>query len=273
MSLSAHIKQSAVLDGNTAMVDAVITHSGRGAVDGEQARFALQAAVNNDLVPIAGSMRVLEVSPYRTTVRAAMMAASEVVPYQEGMAGFTSVSSNIYMDEKEGIWSLRQSESGQVLIRSNAIDDASEIGELLESCSNVNAGTAFSRDQQYFQAVASANTRHGVDRITPQDFVTFAHAGEVHNGFIVTAHVDENGAPMGTFTAVAFSDNPDQQPVTIKADAVIHNHGVPAYVEPEGMQVSVSSANDLVSYYRKIYGHNVEFFRELEKRIRGYALA
>jgi len=273
MSLSAHIKQSAVLDGNTAMVDAVITHGNRGLVDGNAAKFAVQASVDNNLVPIEGSMRVIENAPYRTTVRVAMMAASQVIPFEEGMAGFTSVSSNIYMDSKEDIWSLRQNEAGKVLVRSNAIDDASEIGELLESCSNVTASTSFNRDQQFFQAVASASSQLGVDHIQTQDYVTFAHGGELHNGFIVTAHADESGQLNGQFSAIAFSDNPDQQPVTITAAAIVQNHGVPQYEEPEGMQVSVSSAADLISYYRKIYGHNQAFFRKLEQQIRGYAFS
>lgn len=273
MSATAHIKQSTVLDGATAMVDAIITHGSREGVDGKTAAFAVQASVESNLVPIAGSMRVIENSPYRTTVRLAMAAANEVVPYEDGMDGFKSVSSNIYMDNNENIWSLRQNEAGKVLVRSNSIDDASEIGQLLESCSNVNEATANSRDRQFFQAVASAEVRQGTNALGSQDFVTFAHNGAVHNGFIVTAMTDENHQPNGMFTAVAFSDNPDQQPVTISASAVIQNHGVPGYEEPNDMQVSTSSVSSLVSYYRKIYGHNAEFFRKLEQQIRGYAFS
>ena len=273
MSITAHIKQSAVLDGSTAMVDAIITHGNRDGVDGKSAAFAVQASVENNLVPLAGSMRIIENAPYRTTVRLAMAAANEVIPFQDGMDGFQSVSSNIYMDKNENIWSLRENEAGKVLIRSNSIDDASEIGQLLESCSNVNESTANSRDRQFFQAVASAETRHGTNNVGSQDFVTFAHNGELHNGFIVTAMVDEQNLYTGQFTAIAFSDNPDQQPVTISGAAVVQNHGVPAYEEPAAMEVSTSSVNDLISYYRKIYGHNAKFFREMEKQIRGYAFS
>jgi len=273
MSITAHVKQSTVLDGSTAMVTAIITHGSREGVDGKSAAFALQASVDSNLIPIEGSMRVIENTPYRTSVRLAMSAANEVIPFEDGMAGFSSVSSNIYMDSKENIWSLRQNEAGKVLVRSNAIDDASEIGQLLESCSNVTEATANSRDRQFFQSVASAGVLRGINKIDSQDFVSFAHAGKMHNGFVVTALVNDQHQPTGHLSVIAFNDNPDQQPVTIREEAIVQNHGIPGYEEPESMEVSTSSANDLISYYRKIYGHNAQFFRELEKQIRGYAFS
>ncbi len=272
MKTTAHIKQSQILDGNTAMVDAVITSTSRVLAAGVAA-IALQEATGHNLVVIAGTEKVLEQTPFRTTVRAMMSVAAEAIPFQDGMDGFTSISSdsNIYMDKSEKIWSLRQSESGKTLVRSHVIDDQDEIQQLLQACSNVTEQTANTRDREFFQTVSAVAPIH----TKSADVVSFAYNGVLGFGIVVTAHTDEQHMPLDSMTVLPYESD---SAVTMGSANILHNFGdlinsesnTEGYAEPEGDFISASNVENLVSYWKKVYGHNATFWTAFESRIRNH---
>lgn len=274
MKATAHIKQHKILDGKTALVDAVITSNSFDCISNAEVALALQEVTGHNLVPIASCSKVIEHTPYKTTVRAFMSVASEAIPYVDGMEGFQSVSSNIYMDAEEKIWSLRQSESGKTLVRSHVIDDQAEIAELLNACSNVTDLTANSRDQGYFQAVASIVQ----DRANPADLVSFVAGGVLQLGIVAATHENEQGMPLDTMTVIACNA---ENAVSIDHANIVENFGdmvssssnPEGYAEPENEMVSQSgnaSVEDIVSYWKRVYGHNTAFFAKMESQIRSY---
>jgi hypothetical protein len=269
--MQAFIKRSDVIDGSTALLGVSLTHGYNETLSEENINFAMQASVSNSLTPIPGSLFLIEKTPFASYVRVGMKVTTDVLPFKSGMSGFTSVSSNIFMDDSENIWSLRRNETGDILVRSNVIDDVDSINSLLESCSNVTNSTYNTRDKLFFQSLSNYENRVNLNDVTSHDYVTFVSDGHVYNGFIVLSHVDENSVPTNTFTALAFTDTPNQQPVTIPLSSILCNFKTPGYKQIEIMGVSESaSANDIVSYYRKIYGHNAEFFKALETQINSY---
>lgn len=273
MKATAHIKQHQIVDAQTAIVDAVITSQSHDCIDAETAAIALQAATDHNMVAIAGSGQVLEHTPYRTTVRAMMAVASEAIPYQENMAGFSSVSSNVYMDSQEKIWSLRESESGKVLVRSHVIDDQEEIAALLDSCSNVDAATLNGRDREFFQSVSNAQAPIYAQAA---DVVEFAHMGQLQFGVVVASHIDENEQPVDGCTVLPYGAD---AAVSVSSVNILTNHGdlVKSDQNPEGYEepadefVSASStADDMVAYWKQVYGHYPQFWKKFEQRIRSY---
>lgn len=273
MKATAHIKQHQIIDAQTALVDAVITSNSHDCIDSESAAIALQAATGHNMVAVAGSGQVLEHTPYRTVIRGMMAVASEAIPFQAGMDGFTSISSNVYMDDKEKIWSLRENEAGKVLVKSHVIDDQEEISALLSQCSNVDAATYNTRDREFFQAVSSAET---AGYANAADVVEFAHMGQLGFGVVVASHIDENQMPVDGMTVLPFGS---ESAVSLSSANILANHGdlVKSDANPEGYEepsnefVSASStADDMVAYWKQVYGQYPEFWKKFEARIRSY---
>lgn len=273
MKATAHIKQHKIIDAQTALVDAVITSTSHDCIDPESAAIALQVATGHNMVAVAGSGQVLSHTPFRTVIRSMMAVASEAIPFQAGMDGFTSVSSNVYMDANEKIWSLRENKAGKVLVKSHIIDDQEEISALLSQCSNVDSSTYNTRDREFFQAVASAKT---AGYANAADVVEFAYMGQIGFGVVVASHIDENQMPVDGMTVLPYGHD---AAVTLSSSNILANHGdlVKSDSNPEGYEepadefVSASStADDMVAYWKQVYGQYPEFWSKFEARIRAY---
>lgn len=269
MNATAYIKKHKILDGNTALVDAVITSRSSSGLSQSDAQIALQAATDHKLVAIAGSLRTIKSSPFTHIIRGMMAVASECIPFQDNMDGFQSVSSNVYMDSAEKIWSLKEDANGKILVRSHVIDDHDEIQSLLNSCSNVDAGTANTRDREFFQSTSGDLAPAG----KPADVVTFGHDGQLNFGIVVASHVDAENMPTGGLTVLPYNS---ESTVALTQDNIIENHGdlvssesnTEGYAEPKDEFVSASNVESLVSYWKKVYGYDQAFWKKFEAQIR-----
>lgn len=265
-NVKANIKHHNVLDGATVVVGATLSH-GRVMPDMASVSAALGAQTDYSLTVIPGSIRTVEKSNFRSTITAAMRPSAEALPYVKGMDGFKAVSSNVYMDESERMWTLENSADGKVLIRSHVVDDESNIQELMQSCSSVSGSNI---DHQAMRSLSAASQLNSV-MVEPSDIVSFVRNGNLEIGAIIASE------SSGDHIAMSFNTSKDEGALTISQSSIIHNFGdVGGGVEyPEDTTLVALSGNarvdDLLDYYQKLYGHNEEFFNKLAAQITSYA--
>lgn len=267
-NIKATIKNHSILDGATVTVGATLSH-GRLLPDMQSVSAALGAQTDHSLTVIPGSIRVVEKSNFRSTVTAAMRPSKEAVPYVKGMQGFTAVSSNVYMDASEKMWTLENNADGKVLLRSHVVDDEADIAELMSSCSSVSHSN---HDQHAMRSLSSSNQLSQL-MLEPSDIISFVRNGNMEIGAVIS---ESSGDGVG-ITAVSFTTPIGEGSFELSASNVIHNfgdaNGEIKFHEDETLTALSGNARteDLLEYYHKLYGHNEEFFNKLASQINSYA--
>lgn len=262
----AYIKGSRVLDGNTAAVTAVITHAPKQ-LDQQSIASAITHACGTKMVAIAGSFNKLQGSLTQTVVHGAVKVATHVIPYDEKTCPFTSISSNMFLDENEDTWSLRKTAEGKVLVKSNFIDNANDIAEIMQSCSSVQAEQRHGIAKE-LSALAS-NVAQVQSTINQGSFVAVAHAGELIYGS-VTARVTDGQKEQ---LAILPTNSPNR--ILVSESAVMHSENITCGALEGGFE-SCSGSNTmerLLQYYGKLYANFPDYFAKLEERIRSHAFA
>lgn len=264
---------SAKAIGGGAIVVATINHGKDQRVSAEDFRAGVQNLAGHDMYALAGTFQVLDQSPFRTIVRGAMAPAIETLPFNEGkMQGFRSLSSSIYEDDKERMWSLHEDDNGKYLVRANTVDNHDEIAALLQSvCSSPVAGT----DNHYFSAVASA--AEDISAVQGGDAAVYLHQGESKFGIVVASVETNEGDRLVVLSSSGEVDTIEPEQV-VSCRAANDSTGVGLDLKiPTALESESSSAaqtiETLVSYYQKVYGFNQTYFGKLEGIIRGHAWA
>lgn len=258
-----------------AMVIVSVSHGKDAKVSPENFRAALQNIAGHKMTALAGSFQVIEHSSYRTIVRGAMVPAKEIIPYnKDNMAGFKSLSASIYEDASESIWTLKQGDNGDYLVKANNVDDIADIAQLMSSLSS---SPIPGSDNVYFSAVASASQE--IKTAKGGDFVTYMHQGNLCAGLAVASLSTDDGDTLMVLNGKEErADLIDPEQVTSIQDNVesVSCAGLTLNI-PEHLASQSASASEtiekLVSYYQKVYGHNTTFFGKLEQQIRGHAWA
>ena len=177
----------------------------------------------------------------------------------------------MYLDQDENIWSVEQSENGgKVCVRSNTVDNPEELQDLLSKCSSrIPAGN----DPSYFEAVASAQPTIP----NSGDFITFVHESATHFGVVLSSVFEEDTVNSYTGECVVLAAD-GSEAVQISEDQIVGNVGQVDYEDLPQEMASVSAGNvgksqieQVVDYYKKVFGHRPDFFKQLEQRIRQHA--
>lgn len=234
---------------------------------------SLSKTFDNKLVGVSGSFHSVDKAPYTERVEGIVRINTQAVAVTEKMTGFRAMSSNIFMDEEEHMWTLRKTESGDILVKNTGIEDHESLRNLMDvaCCSGFSLSSEFQRATSSISAMQ--NSVEGGDFV---EYVSTA-SGSVRYGFVVAA-ADEDKL------IVLPVDDPDIDGEVIEKDAVTGVQDSDDFPdtdisEQEEMDVAVSTSrgvvdiNVLVEYYRKVYGHNQKFFNELVSRIKGHAFA
>lgn len=276
MSFTAKIRSSRVINGEQAVVTATVNHSVNAEPSPQEVLASLQSMSGNHLTPVPGSFVTINKEPTRTTISGILSLAKHVMdfPGQDAMVnqGFKAMASNMFLDENEQIWTVKEEGGHKVCVKSNTIDNPEELQGLLAKCTTkITAGN----DPAYFTSVASAQK----EQAAPQagTLITFVSESTTKFG-VVLGSVFESESPdsyTGQVQVYQFGA-PDAEMVQdcqIVAGAQVN------WEEPEDLEsqaagnVGKSQKDMLVDYYKKVYGHGKEFFAEWEKRIRKHAYA
>lgn len=243
----------------------------------------LQDATKSNMYALASSFSVIDQGPQRTIVRGFLVPAHEAVPYHKGLAGFKSLSSTVYQDENDQMWSLKRTEDGEFLIRANVVDDPAEINMLMQACCS---SPVVGSDNAYFSSLSSAE--QNVRSVAPNDFVSYVQAGELRFGVVIaSAQEDGEEALMiynKQYDAVDCIDSEQVAhaatigEVDVGVDLVIPTHlqNIEADLH-DPMQATASQQQEtverLVSYWQQVWGYGPEYFAAFERIIRGHAFA
>lgn len=277
-SVSIHSQQ---VCGGVANIVASIYRKPGASINPEEFRSELQSRAGNKMFALAGSFTILDDGPQRVIVRGHMVPAHEVLPFQADMQGFKSLSRNVYQDEDENMWSLKDTGNGQFLIRANVIDDPSEIQQLMQSCSSaVPVGT----DRLYHSCVAQAQAN--VDSVVANDAVLYAQAGELRFGIVLATASSDEGDNDTLIVLNPAHDTVDVVGRTQVAAAAAVGTVVDqeTLVIPENLQqpqINMEAAaseqsdtvNKLVDYWKKVWGYGPDYFAAFERAIRGHTFA
>lgn len=273
MNTQAQIKDFDVIDGNHVSISAVVSH-GRGGAPVEDVHAAIQKATGNRFQAVAGSFRTAEKSPYTTTIVGIVSTTREVKPYKPdakgNVAGFSSLSGNMFMDETESLWSLQEAGDGRVLIRAHAIDNIEDINTLMQSCS-ANVAANIGTEGRYLEAVATVVA--GKDEAQGGDYISFVHEEKLHLGVAVCSVLNADGSDTDTMVVLA-SDAKDT--VTIKRTSIVDNLGHTVgfkelEMASESGESNMADISKVAAYYKNLFSYNADFAKELEARIRSHA--
>lgn len=276
--LNVKLRDYKIIDGDSVQVTATVNHARHSAPSAQDVMIALHNETGGRLSAVAGSFVNLANEPVRQIISGVMSLSKAVLPFEnvEQLTdqGFRSLSKagNMFMDQDENIWNVQETGDGKVAVRSNTIDNPEELQGLLSKCS---ATMTAGQDPSYFTATASANTDTGA--IPAGSFLTFVHEGVTKFGVCVASVFENESESSYTGKLIALASDAEDS-VTISDNAVVNVAGQVNYEEPpmeseSAGNVGKSEIQKLVIYYRKVYGHRPDFFRELEKRIRGHAYA
>lgn len=227
---------------------------------------SLSAACDHQFKPAANSIVVLDSGRVAATVRAIMVPAVDILPV-ESASSMTSISKNMFMDGQDNMWTLRESESGNVIVRALQIDDPEELVDMMSSCSSASAANVAD------PMIKAAINKYEGDLGTVQggDFVSFfsSESASIVGG-IVVAEVEDNGET--NLLCLSTSGNHE----------LVDRASIVSYVSgdeieyPEDVKVSVSAstdANRLIQYYKKVLGYNPAYFAKLSAIILGHSFA
>ena len=228
---------------------------------------------DNKLSCVCGSFHSVDKAPYTERIEGVVRVNTQSIAFQEGMKGFRSVSSNVFMDDEEKMWTLRKTEAGEVLVKGTGIEDHESLRGLLD----VVCSGGYSLSSEYKKSTASLSAMQA--SIGGGDFVEFVSeaSNDVQYGFVVASDA-ENGKLIILPTTAA----PESEGEVVEKAAVTQKFDTESFPEPEmseqeQMDQAVCAARGVVNlstlldYYKKVFARSPQFYAEFAKRARGHA--
>jgi hypothetical protein len=278
-----------------------ITHTEESRSNLDLVYQAIKTRFDSKLEAVAGSFTRLDHGRFTDRITGILSQVKTILPLPASgkLEGFRSISSNIFMDEERDMWHLRKTAAGQVLVRATDIGDDMSLLNFLDSKSSTSGGFRSSQD---FRSLSSA-LQTLQDRIEGGKLVTYVTTdNKVRHGICVatvTTQVpaealpqqpmvgQEQPTPQVSAEQVNYSqkllegalilpmDVSDPEIVSKPAVTVVHEATLPeVQLSPqERADYAMASARgfsaeDLIAYYRKLYGQHPEFFSRFEANIR-----
>lgn len=243
---------------------------------------ALSLMLQNRLHSVAGSFCVLAANGISNYVTGIVTATRETVAIDNVEStssdasgstnnGFRCLSGNMYIDTEDKLWTLRATDAGKLLIRSDSLDDIEAMEQLMASVSSAAApgtispygDTEVSSREQYEMAISCVEGGDFIDFVCPV-------SGEVRFGVVVASVVEEETEEDQNTLVVLASDS--ETSVQVKRQSIVDVHA-DVSIEDDTAYDSISGSiniESLVEYYRSMFRRNAAYFAEFEKRLRAH---
>ena len=180
---------------------------------------------------------------------------------------FRCIARNLFMDARDdSTWKMVDMEDGsRVLVRDNVVETDADLESLLSSSSSVTHH--FTKENRTLQAQASG-FKQGAKVGQPISFVN--HQKQSVFGFVVVP--DHNGK-------IGVLSNGQAAPEYVSRCAIVKvldEQQVASQLKFPELSVSMQSVSadpgidTLVAYYRKLYGMNSDYFKQIEQQIQSY---
>lgn len=256
-----------------ARVVAEVTHNRASRENHVLVSESMSKAFDNKLSCVEGSFHSVDKAPYTERLEGVVRVNTQSVAFQDGMKGFRSVSSNVFMDDEEKMWTLRKTEAGDVLVKGTGIEDHESLKGLLD----VVCSGGYSLSSEYKKSTASISAMQ--ESISGGDFVEFVSeaSNQVQYGFVIASDVE-----AGKLIVLPNGSAPEAEGEVVDKAAVTQKFDTEEFPEPEmseqeQMDQAVSSARGVVNlstlldYYKKVFARSPAFYAEFAKRARGHA--
>ena len=262
-----------------ARVVAEVTHTRASREDHALVSESMSKTLDNKMIAVSGSFKSVDKAPYTERIEGVIRVNTQSVVFQDGMTGFRSVSSNIFMDDEEQMWTLRKTEAGDVLVKGTGIEDHDSIRGLLD----VVCSGGYSLSSEYKKVVEGMNRLQA--SIKGGDFVSYVSSstGELACGFVVASDA-ENGKliVLPTEAAATPAADAETEGEVIDREAVVESFDTEPFPEPElseqeQMDQAVCAARGVVNlstlldYYKKVFARSPAFYSEFAKRARAHS--
>lgn len=276
MQPTININSSKVMAGTgMARVVATVTHIGNSREDKNAIRAAIAKRFDNRLMAVANSFTAIDPGKFADVITGILAVQTNALPFNDNVvSGFRSLSSNMFLDDEDQLWSVRSSDLGPILVKSNVPNDL-ELAHILSQSSN-NQLVSMSSNTQMSEIVAAATATQNA--VVGGDYVTFVDVDKsLHQAYIVATASDNcvKYAYTMSHTDVA---NPKQ----IDVNSIIERHDVSAFpdtplsAEEKVNYTALSSSrtvdiNVLLDYYRKVFIRSPAFYEQFAQRIRNHS--
>jgi hypothetical protein len=267
--LSSKILKSAVVNADQRIVSVSALLMGVGKdVNSDEVFAALSAATNNTMRVIPGSViRLDDVGIGQVAVAAALTPATRTLPASH-RAHMTSVSSNIFMDDNERLWALRGDGNDRVLVMS-ASEDPDTLIEMMASCSSDHENELIIARDSYLRKAIDAH-KNVIASVSGGDMVSYVDDGEVGVAFVAASTSgSEELHVFNVASQSASTINRGQVVAKVECDAIKY----PDEVQLSESGVAAGGLKTIIDYYRRVFGHAPEYFKELEACIRQHSYA
>lgn len=240
----------------------IVQASTRGCTDAD-VMTAVAGAFSNKLVPVPASFRQLGKNNVVRTMTGIVSVQPEVQPYVEALEGFRAVASNIFMDDEDKIWALRESEAGSMLVKTADVNSMDELNSLI---TGVASNSVSPSDHEFATALSSAAAAR--DGVAGGDYITYlSTAGEMAFGVVCNDIVNHDGSATGSLSVLGINA---EQAEVIASGSIVEVHGDVEVTYPDMEAVagakSALSYDDVAAYYSRVFQRNSEYFNEFMSR-------
>lgn len=248
-----------------ARVVADVFHTAESRADHALVIKVLNKKLKNAMVAVANTFKSVDRSEFVERITGLLSVNKQSVVVSGEMKGFRAIASNMFMDEEEGMWVLRKTEAGDILIKSTGVeDDTSLVGLLQSVCSaGGNQATTFASLSAY-----------SAPRVQGGDCVTYIGVDNKSTlGFVVATVADSSDIIVQAFGVA--------DPETITNDAITEVHDTEEMPDDEAgveenVDVAVASARgvsslaDIAAYYKRVFARNPKYYAEFAKRLNSH---
>lgn len=259
----------ALCGGNTAKVTARVVHNRFSQSNHDLVRQSMLGMFDNKLAPVHGSFISVSKEPLSEIIVGHVRVNTDIVALtDDNRDEFKSLSSNIFADGEDKLWTLKHSASGELLVRNTGIDDEAALRDMLDAHTAI-SGMSLSHDvtNRLERRSSTLAQAQGGDFI---DFVS-ADSGRVEAGFVV-AEAHDN------LVVLSVSGNSEE----IHPESVLDIHDTeefpePSFTEQERVNHAVSAARGnttlerLLEYYALVYRRSASFYKQFADRARAHA--
>src|SRR5690606_11902485 len=178
---------------------------------------------------------------------------------------YKAVASNLFMDDNENMWALKDTATGQILVKSIAADDYAVMQQLMAVASTDHNDFGM-RNIGHDNAVARASIEGG-------DLISYVseQSGRVEMGIACAAIVNADGTDTFQMQVV----RPDGETETVNREMVVAaaEHEVPEDPEDQQIMATASSVNlDMIAkYYARVFARRPAYYEEFMRRFRAHA--
>lgn len=261
----------AVAGGGLARILASVTHTSTSKENPKEVADAIRTSLSGQMECVSGSFHEVESGRFNTTYFGLVRTVRQSIAVSESsseLAGFRSLSANMFMDDEKSMWSLHRTPTGKLLVKASGLDDEASLESFLAGAAS--KGTSLSSCSS-FASLSSSFAQ--ATKVQGGDYISFVGTSSTEHGFVVATDAGSDDICVIT---------PDGTDLVINKNAVVSTHDVSDLEDPElEGQDSVNYAlaasrgsiglAELLAYYKRVFANSPAYFNMLASRIKQHA--